>query len=277
MHQGDEDRPSSEHQNEATEVGTNIDNDTGITGEEADSPPPPKTGSEHEQSNAYQRAYLISQYLLVGVAAAGAIIAVCTLRSLNTSVDAQGRQAQTARDQFELSERSWVGVIHIVPGKPAAQPLVNGKTVPTNLNVDVTIENFGKSPAMIGTWFDPVFWPFDAVNLSFDTQAALACGLAANDIQRQAGRLIFPNQPSLIRLRDTTSLPTKKAANGKQYVYIIGCIVYGDSVKECKATPNDYSTCRVTPFCAQSEVRVRGNQISSINFTMCPMINNNYR
>jgi hypothetical protein len=129
--EGDQSRPTGEHQKGAG--GT----------------PPPNKSAKYEQTRVYAYVYLASQFLIAIVAGAGIVVAVCSLQSLNQSVvaankqaDAAATQAQTAQQEFELSERPWV-----YEKVAIAKPLTYDTAGDAIIDLNFLLTNIGHSPA----------------------------------------------------------------------------------------------------------------------------------
>jgi hypothetical protein len=108
---------SDENQKKTTEITDKQNRDTTVLEKGTGSAPPPKKSAKYEQTKTYACLYLLSQYLIVVVAAVAGMIAYCSLRSLNRSVksanqqaEAAATQAKIAQEQYEASERPWVGL-----------------------------------------------------------------------------------------------------------------------------------------------------------------------
>ncbi len=155
--EGDKDRPGGENQEEAIKVATGQQSDTFVSKSESNRPPP---HNHPRRKQHYQCWYLLSQYLIVAVAVVGTIVAICSLKSLNRSVKAANRQAaaaayqaQITQQEYEASERPWVG---LTGTEVLAAP------TDTSLKVRISYANAGHSPAN-QVWFRGLaITPFDS-------------------------------------------------------------------------------------------------------------------
>jgi hypothetical protein len=115
---------------------------TGPTKPEAESP------KWSDEERTYYRRYLRTQRAIVLITLGGIALALFTLRALNKSVSAANRQAdaaatqaQTARQEFELSERPWVSADPI-----QFSDLTFDKTA-GHFTIRFLLKNTGHSPA----------------------------------------------------------------------------------------------------------------------------------
>ena len=79
--------------------------------------PPNPPATDNPQTRGERYFYLGTQAALVVITGIGIAIAICTLKSLNKSVNAANKQAAAAatqatiaREQFEATQRAWIGV-----------------------------------------------------------------------------------------------------------------------------------------------------------------------
>lgn len=107
-----------------------------------------------------------------------------------------GEQWWTMRTELSLSDRPWVGLVSLISATPIPEPLANGKTEPTNVNVDITLQNFGKSPAegfainIQTTWWTPHDrWLY---GLTQDITMGMACALAGDEIKNGRAQALYP-------------------------------------------------------------------------------------
>jgi hypothetical protein len=99
---------------------------------------PLASGTEYKQTRCYAFAYLTSQFLIFFAAIGAVFMAKRSLNSLNDSVKAANQQSIISRQQFELSERPWIGLLHT---DILDYPKDN------RLNVAISYNNTGHSPA----------------------------------------------------------------------------------------------------------------------------------
>jgi hypothetical protein len=227
---------------------------------------------DQKEQAANERANRRTAKWALGVAAGIALIGMWQARLT--------REANfTGQTSLQLSERAWVGVTAIQDGTPDMQQYSNGKTVPTNINADLTLQNFGKSPAIAAGQFLPVLWPFTG-KTDFERVSQTACATAARNFQNKTTtQIIFPTQSTTIRVHSGMPVKNKPAGDGNRYLYVIGCVIYSDNLTTCDASKPDLPGCRITRYCAQTTIRPQNDwsqPIQTTGFEFCPMLNDMY-
>ena len=261
-----EDKPSTAaHQEPSGENATSSEKISATTSNIAS--PPANEDDHRAKEEQYWRKQVFWQRLttIFTVAAAAAAIVYACLA--HRQVIQTQTLAKTATTQLELSERPWVGVLGVVHSAPKVQDLVNGKTMLTNVNADVTIKNFGKSPALdfvisvLPTWWTPEDkWIYGQTQ---DKTMDTVCALAQFNIQRGATEVLYPDQPLAESVKGFGFVPSDR----KRLLYIIGCAFYGDKLTPCDAT--HISACHRMRFCSYSEME--GD--AAKGFSVCPTLN----
>jgi hypothetical protein len=112
-----EETGTHKHQAETNEIANEKRTSAGITEEMASAAKPRSDDTEYKETYARANLYLATQIVIATVAAIGIPVAICSLLSLNKSVKAANRQAQsaatqanTAQQEFVMSERPWVSI-----------------------------------------------------------------------------------------------------------------------------------------------------------------------
>jgi hypothetical protein len=129
-HQWNEQGKTPQHESKPSDVASEVHCETTVFEEHPERSHPPDTRAEYQETRTYAYALLTSQYLVVAVAAVGIIVAICTIRSLNQSVDVANRQWQVMLE----SNKAVLAVERTIPD------LDQG-------DVNIRIDNIGRTPS----------------------------------------------------------------------------------------------------------------------------------
>jgi hypothetical protein len=184
---GDEKRPYGEETQTSNSVAEPEGQGVKVPKEQTTGPPPPQRRSKYKKGRAYHYTYLASQIVIAIFASGGVIVAVCSLKSLNRSVRAANRQAaaaatqaQIAQQEYEASERPWVGL--------AGTEVLEAPT-DTSLKVRIVYTNAGHSPAS-QVWFRGLaITPLDS-----DSQKRVEQWCEGRPTDAGVGSLLLPGQ-----------------------------------------------------------------------------------
>jgi type II secretory pathway pseudopilin PulG len=226
-----------------------------VIDERKTSPIGPRAHSDHWDSDErfFYRWYLLSQWALACITIVAVAVALCSLRSLNDSVEAANKQAiaaatqaqsalsaaQTAQKQLELSERPWLKVT----ATPTSDLTFDeGAKTGAHLTLQFQLLNRGKSPAagvmIMGEFVCPPN-SFDALRFQENECAGRRQAVTGqNTHYTRLGYPIFPGDPPFIenvtfQLNQSDIDATQKWFShlGKVDVkfiepQIVGCVVY---------------------------------------------------
>lgn len=200
--------------------------------------PPNPPATDNPQTRGERYFYLGTQAALVVITGIGIAIAICTLKSLNKSVNAANKQAAAAatqatiaREQFEATQRAWIGVDSVEVKNVARIPQSS-----YSFSIFVNGRNFGHAPATnIKVAWDLAATPDDLAKKAKTICHGRQFGTLKTDVT------LFPDQIFPFILGAASPIPETLA----QPTWLIGCFIYGDAFRKCDTIEN----CRYTRFC----------------------------
>jgi len=200
--------------------------------------PETKAPKWDDEERRYYGRYLCTQRAIVFITLGGIIVALCTLFVLNENVaqthrqaSAAATQARIASDEFESTQRAWIGVDSV--------EVKNLTRIPDNaysFSIFVNGKNFGHSPATnIKVAWDIAETPDDLAIKAKGICGGRKFGTFTSDIT------LFPDKTFPFALG--TSAPVGE--ENPKPIWLIGCFIYGDAFRKCEGMKD----CRTTRFC----------------------------
>lgn len=196
--------------------------------------PEPKAPNWDAEERRYYKRYLCTQMAIVFTTLGGIFVAICTLLVLNKNVAETRRQAtaaateaKIASDQFEATERAWVGVDSV-----EVKDLTRMPDGSYSFSLFVNGKNFGHAPATnIKVAWDIATSPDELAKKASTICKGRKFGVLTTDVT------LFPDKTFPFILGTSEGQSESR--------WLIGCFIYGDAFRKCEKMDD----CRDTRFC----------------------------
>src|ERR1700683_47961 len=267
----DDNGGTGEHEQPSPEVTNKPDENLTLV-IELGSPEKEPARAEYKEGRLYKRTYLVTQIIMAAVTFIGILVAVCTLKDINKNVAdshtqavAAATQAATAQQQLRLSERPWISAdaeyaargkyCHAPPIEPVKKKF-HGMVPIDPISIDVTMKNYGISVASDAKVFAIGIYETDNWENDLKRLTAAADNICEGTANGGQPMTLFPNNP------DCQSFGIPPPTKMPDEFFIIGCVTYGDPIKQCVR----FDDCHWTRFAYEWQRQPKPHMFKWFNF-----------